>query len=133
MKAEKNNKIKSLSMPYHQYFIYFCEGDRRRMNRRVLRVLIRKCTAAREQRQFKCWIVMKEEEKKDAFYSLKRSIEGKKSIFLLLLLPWRESQRMHFFLQRKKIESTPQSETNDRLALVILKNHHKCCCPSGLA
>ena len=33
-------------MPYHQYFIYFCEGDRRRMNRRVLRVLIRKCIAA---------------------------------------------------------------------------------------
>ena len=91
-------------MPYHQYFIYFCEGDRRRMNRRVLRVLIRKCTAARAQRQFKCWIVMKEEEKKDAFYSLKRStIEKKNLFFYFFFFPEERAKECIFFSKEKKL------------------------------
>ena len=131
MKAEKNNKIKSLSMPYHQYFIYFCEGDRRRMKRRVLRVLIRKCIAATGAKAIQMLDCDegRGEERCILFFEKKYR---KKSIFLLLLLPWREPKNA-FFSPKKKIESTPQSETNDRLALVILKNHHKCCCPSGLA
>ena len=103
IKPEKNNKIKSLSMPYHQYFIYFCEGDRRRMNRRVLRVLIRKCTAARAQRQFKCWIVMKEEEKKDAFYSLKRSTIEKNLFFYFFFFPEERAKECIFFSKEKKL------------------------------